>query len=192
MATSVSLMVYAYWALAVAIGLFFFRKDIFTFDTKFDTRRTLLLVFSVVILAINAYVYTNSTSDGGRPVDPLSVLIFSIGNGVAETFYFYAFFRLGENLAGRFTANQWAKFITGFVFFMIYSGIIHRFFWLDILPTHVVQTSPLKPFFMPVQLMIASSWALAFFWYRDLRTVIILHSIVDFTMIMNVKFSLFN
>jgi len=192
MAPSVSLMVFAYWAVAVLIGLFFFRKDILTFDTKFDTRRIILLSFSVVILAINAYVYSHSTSDGGRTADPLSVLVFSIGNGVAETFYFYAFFRMGESLVGRFTANQWARFIAGFIFFMIYSGIIHKFFWLDILPTHVVQTSPFKPFFMPVQLMIASSWALAFFWYRDLRTVIILHSIVDFTMIMSVKFSLFN
>jgi hypothetical protein len=54
-----------------------------------------------------------------------------------------------------------------------------------------VQTSPFKPFFMPIQLMIALSWALAFFWYRDLRTVFVLHALVDLTMIMNVKFSMF-
>ncbi|HWR00480.1 MAG TPA: hypothetical protein VN371_01345 [Chlorobaculum sp.] len=192
MAPNASLMVYAYWALAVIIGLVFFRKDILAFDTKFDTRRIILLTFSVVILAVNAYVYSHSTTDGGRTIDPLSVLIFSIGNGVAETFYFYAFFKLGEYLIGRFTANQLARFIVGFAFFLFYSWLVHKFFWLQILPTHVVQTSPLKPFFMPVQLMVATSWVLAFFWYRDIRTVFLLHTVVDFTMIMCVKFSLFN
>jgi hypothetical protein len=185
------LLIYAYWAFAFIIGLVFFRKDIFSFNREFDGRRKTLLLLSVVILAVNAFVYSNSTTDSGRLLDPLSVLIFSIGNGIAETFMFYAMFRMGQELTGRFTPNQWAQFAIGFMFFMIYSGIIHAKFWLPILPDHVVQTSPFKPFFMPVQLMIATSWALSFFWYRDLRTVIFLHAIVDMTMAWNVKFSMF-
>ena len=105
---------------------------------------------------------------------------------------FYAVFRLGMVLVGRFTQNPWALFITGFIFFMAYSGLIHGLFWLNILPEHVVQTSPWKPLFMPVQLMIAGSWALSFFWYRDIRSVIFLHALVDLTMVCNVRFSLFN
>jgi chlorophyllide a hydrolase len=189
MAHLAPMIIYVYWALALLVGFVFFRKDIMTFNSNYDIRRIVLLVCSVLIVAVNAYVYSHSTTNGGRPVDPLSVLIFSIGNGVAETFYFYAFFRLGEILAGKFTSNQWVKFIVGFVCFMIYSGFIHALFWLPILPEHVVQTSPFKPFFMPVQLMIALSWALSFFWYRDLRTVIILHALVDLTMILSVRFS---
>jgi hypothetical protein len=192
MALSAPLMIYAYWTLAILIGILFFRKDIFSFNPEFDTRRKTLLGLSIVILAVNAFVYSNSTTDSGRTLDPLSVLIFSVGNGIAETFMFYAMFRIGQTLAGKFTPNQWAQFAVGFLFFMIYSGIIHARFWLPILPDHVVQTSPFKPFFMPVQLMIATSWALSFFWYRDLRTVIILHAFVDLTMIMNVKFSMFS
>jgi len=185
------IMIYAYWVIAILVGLIFFRKDIFSFNPDFDGRRKTLLGISIVILAVNAFVYSNSTTDSGRVLDPLSVLIFSVGNGIAETFMFYAMFRLGQILTARFTGNQWAGFVIGFLFFMIYSGLIHGLFWLAILPDHVVQTSPFKPFFMPVQLMIATSWALSFFWYRDLRTVILLHAVVDMTMAWNVKFSMF-
>ena len=105
---------------------------------------------------------------------------------------FYAVFRIGTTLAGKFTQNAWALFITGFICFMVYSGLIHGLFWINILPTHVVQTSAYKPFFMPVQMLIACSWALTFFWYRDIRTVILLHSMIDLTMALNVKFTLFH
>jgi len=186
------MMIYAYWAFALIVGILFFRKDIVTFNREFETRRILLLAASFVVIAINAWVYSHSTTDGGRLLDPLTVLLFSVGNGVAETFMFYAVFRIGTSLAGRITQNPWALFMTGFLFFMIYSGLIHGLFWINILPEHVVQTSPYKPFFMPVQMLIAGSWALSFFWYRDLRSVIILHALVDLTMVCNVKFSLFN
>jgi len=186
------MMVFAYWAIAVLIGFVFFRKDILTFNPVFDTRRVILLVASVLILILNVVVYGSSTYDGGRTLDIPTLIVFSIGNGIAETFMFYAVFRLGTALAGRFTQNPWALFITGFLFFIIYSGLIHGLFWINILPEHVVQTSIYKPFFMPVQMLIAGSWALSFFWYRDIRSVIFLHALVDLTMVCNVKFSLFN
>ena len=192
MELSVPMMIYAYWAFALLVGILFFKNDILAFNREFDTRRIALLATSLIVVAINAWIYSNSTTDGGRALDPLTVLIFSIGNGIAETFMFYAVFRLGNALAGRFTQNSWALFITGFLFFIIYSGLIHGLFWINILPEHVVQTSPYKPFFMPIQLLIAGSWALNFFWYRDIRSVIILHALVDLTMVCNVRFSLFN
>ncbi len=192
MELSVPMMIYAYWVFAFLVGIIFFKKDILAFNREFDSRRITLLVASLIVVAINAWVYSHSTTDGGRALDPLTVLVFSIGNGIAETFMFYAVFRLGTSLAGRFTQNSWTLFITGFIFFMVYSGLIHGLFWINILPQHVVQTSLYKPFFMPVQMLIASSWALSFFWYRDIRSVIFLHALVDLTMVCNVKFSLFN
>ncbi|MGB7511436.1 MAG: hypothetical protein WBP54_09145 [Pelodictyon phaeoclathratiforme] len=192
MELSVPMMIYAYWAFAFLVGIIFFKKDILTFNREFDTRRVSLLVASVIVVAINAWVYSHSTTDGGRALDWPTVLVFSIGNGIAETFMFYALFRLGANLAGRLTQNTWALFLIGFLFFIIYSGLIHGLFWINILPEHVVQTSIYKPFFMPVQMLIAGSWALSFFWYRDIRSVIFLHALVDLTMVCNVKFSLFN
>lgn len=192
MELSVPMMIYAYWAFAFLVGIIFFKKDILTFNREFDTRRITLLAVSLIVVAINAWVYSHSTTDGGRALDWPTVLLFSIGNGIAETFMFYALFRLGANLAGRFTQNPWALFISGFLFFIIYSGLIHGLFWINILPEHVVQTSIYKPFFMPVQMLIAGSWALSFFWYRDIRSVIFLHALVDLTMVCNVKFSLFN
>ncbi|NTW55696.1 MAG: hypothetical protein HGB20_01470 [Chlorobiaceae bacterium] len=192
MEISAPLMIYAYWAISIVIGFAFFKDDILNFNKDFDTRRKILLLCSVVILAINAWVYSHSTSDGGRPLNIPTVIVFSIGNGIAETFMFYACFQLGKTLAGKVTENPWVLFIAGFICFMIYSGIVHGLFWLQILPEHVVQTSPYKPLFMPVQLLIASSWALNFFWYRDIRTVIFLHALVDLTMACSVKFSMFN
>ena len=185
------MMIYAYWAFAFLVGIIFFRKDIMTFNREFDSRRIALIVASVVVVALNAWVYSHSTTDGGRALDLMTVLVFSIGNGIAETFMFYAVFRLGTTLAGRMTQNPWVLFFTGFICFMVYSGLIHGLFWINILPEHVVQTSPYKPFFMPVQMLIASSWALSFFWYRDIRTVILLHALVDLTMVCNVRFTMF-
>jgi hypothetical protein len=192
MELSVPLMIYVYWAISVVIGFAFFKDDILNFNKEFDTRRKILLICSLVIVAINAWVYSHSTTDGGRPLNIPTLIVFSIGNGIAETFFFYAFFQLGNFLAGKVTNNPWLLFIAGFVSFMIYSGFIHALFWLPMLPEHVVQTSPYKPFFMPVQLLIAGSWALNFFWYRDIRTVVFLHALVDLTMAWCVKFSLFN
>lgn len=192
MELSVPMMIYAYWAIAFIIGFVFFREDILSFSREFDSRRKILLICSLVIVAINAWVYSHSTTDGGRPLNIPTLIVFSIGNGIAETFFFYAFFRLGIFLAGKVTQNPWLLFAAGFVCFMIYSGFIHALFWLPMLPEHVVQTSPYKPFFMPVQLLIAGSWALNFFWYRDIRTVVFLHALVDLTMAWCVKFSLFN
>ncbi|KZK74522.1 MAG: hypothetical protein A3K90_05210 [Pelodictyon luteolum] len=186
------MMVFLYWAIAILIGLVFFRSDILTFNKDFGARRIILLVLSAAIVALNAWVYSNSTYDGGRALDPLTLIVFSIGNGIAETFMFYAVFRMGAALAEKTTMNPWVVFSAGFLFFILYSGLIHGLFWLAILPEHVDQTSPFKPFFMPVQMMIAGSWALSFFWYRDIRSVIILHALVDLTMAWNVKFSLFN
>ncbi len=192
MELSVPMMIYAYWAFAFLVGILFFKKDILAFNREFDTRRITLLAVSLIVVAINAWVYNHSTTDGGRALDPLTALVFTIGNGIAETFMFYAMFRIGNALAGRFTQNSWALFITGFLFFIIYSGLIHGLFWINILPEHVIQTSPYKPFFMPIQLLIAGSWALSFFWYRDVRSVIFLHALVDLTMVCNVRFPLFN
>uniref|UniRef100_B3EJA0 Abortive infection protein n=1 Tax=Chlorobium phaeobacteroides (strain BS1) TaxID=331678 RepID=B3EJA0_CHLPB len=182
--------IFTYWFIAIAVGLVFFRKETFSYNTNFDLRRKILLAASVVIVAFNAFVYSSSTFDGGRSLDLASVVLFTVGNGIAETFMFYAFFVLGEKLMGLLTKNPWALFIAGFVCFMIYSGFIHALFWLDLLPEHVNQASPLKPLFMPTQILIAGSWALSFFWYRDLPSVFVLHGLVDLTMALNVKFSL--
>lgn len=97
---SIPMKIFTYWFIAIATGLIFFRKETFSYNTDFDLRRKLLIVASAVIVAINAFVYTNSTYDGGRTLDWASVLLFTFGNGIAETFMFYAFFTTGEKTCG--------------------------------------------------------------------------------------------
>jgi len=194
---SAPMKIFTYWFIAMVIGLVFFRKETFSFNTTFDLRRKVLLGTSLLIVAFNAFVYTNSTFDGGRSLDIASVIIFTVGNGIAETYLFYFFFVMGEKFSQKLSSDSWqlipkqTEFITAILFFMIYSGFIHGLFWLDLLPEHVNQASSLKPLFMPTQILIATSWALSFFWYRDLPSVFVLHGLVDLTMILNVKFSLF-
>ncbi|MBO8092643.1 hypothetical protein [Prosthecochloris sp. HL-130-GSB] len=194
---SAPMKIFTYWFIAMVIGLVFFRKETFSFNTTFDLRRKVLLGTSLLIVAFNAFVYTNSTFDGGRSLDIASVIVFTVGNGIAETYLFYFFFVMGEKFSQKLSSDSWqlipkqTEFITAILFFMIYSGFIHGLFWLDLLPEHVNQASSLKPLFMPTQILIATSWALSFFWYRDLPSVFVLHGLVDLTMILNVKFSLF-
>ncbi len=194
---SAPMKIFTYWFIAIVIGLVFFRKETFSFNTTFDLRRKVLLGTSLLIVAFNAFVYTNSTFDGGRSLDIASVIVFTVGNGIAETYLFYFFFVMGEKFSQKLSSDSWqlipkqTEFITAILFFMIYSGFIHGLFWLDLLPEHVNQASSLKPLFMPTQILIATSWALSFFWYRDLPSVFVLHGLVDLTMILNVKFSLF-
>jgi chlorophyllide a hydrolase len=182
--------IYLYWALGLGAGLLWLRQDILSPNLRFDARRIALLSVSLALVAINAVVYTGCTADGGRTLDPLSVAIFSLGNGIAETIWFYAFFRLGEGLASRVVASSWIRFACGLLALMIYSGLIHSLFWMSVLPEQTLQSTALRPFLMPVLTLIAVSWSLAFFWYRDLHSVALLHALVDLTLICNVKFSM--
>jgi chlorophyllide a hydrolase len=191
MPLSPPVMISIYWALGLAVGGLFFRTQIFSFNPRYDTRRIALLIVSLALVAANAVVYSHSTSDGGRTLDLWSVPIFGLGNGIAETLWFYAFFRLGETLSERITSKRWAHFAAGLLVFMIYSGVIHSLFWANVFPEHVLQMTPFRPFLMPILVAITVSWALSFFWYRDLHTVMVMHVLIDVTAIWNMKFSMF-
>ena len=123
-------------------------------------------------------------------LEPLSVAIFSLGNGIAETLWSYAAFSLGRGLAARLATGPGRQFAAGLLSFMRFSGLIHALFWMTVLPAHIAVASAWRPFLMPVLLAITLSWALWFFWYRDLHTVMVLHALVDLTMILNLKFSM--
>lgn len=184
------LAIYLYWALGLAVGLVFFPRALVSPNGRYTGRRLALLAVSLALLAVNAVVYSNSVSDWGRTLEPVSVLIFSLGNGIAETLWFYAAFALGRSLAERLAAGRRVRFVAGLLSFLLYSGLIHGLFWMTVLPGHIAVASAYRPFLMPVLLAITLTWALWFFWYRDLHTVMVLHALVDLTLICNVKFSM--
>lgn len=191
----VDIQIYIYWLIGLAMGFIFLRDELTSFDKNFDTKRLVLIISSALIVIGNSIVYNNSTYFGDRQLDIPTLILFAVGNGFCETFIFFSFFKFGEELVGKITENKVALFSAGFLMFIIYSGFIHGLFWLDILPDHIIHT-PDKAFyrslFMPFQLMIAASWSLSYFLYRDLYTVIFFHSIVDAVMVFSVRFSLFS
>ncbi|NTV46435.1 MAG: hypothetical protein HGB11_07945 [Chlorobiales bacterium] len=191
---SPEIQIFTYWGIGIAMGLLFLRKELLTINKNFDTKRIALIVATALIVLGNSIVYSNSTNYGDRALDPLTVIVFAIGNGVGETFVFFSLFKLGETLIARVTENKLALFGAGILMFIIYSGIIHGLFWLNILPEHIVNTPEnafYRSLFMPFQILIATSWSLSFFLYRDLYSIIFFHSIVDAVMVYSVRFSLF-
>ena len=182
--------IYLYWALGLVVGLVFFPRALVSPNWRYDRPREVLLCISLALLAVNAFVYSGSVFNNGRSVEAASVLIFVMGNGIAETIWFYAAFSLGRGLAERLAAGPAVQFIAGLLTFMLYSGLIHGLFWMAVLPEHIAVASALRPYLMPLLLAITLSWSLWFFWYRDLHTVMVLHALIDLTMICNVKFSM--
>ena len=84
---------------------------------------------------------------GGRPLRPITCLIFGVSNGIFETRAFAASFDLGRVVASRTmkgsfadnTANvSIAGFIVGNISMMVFSGLIHALFWDKyVLPPHI-------------------------------------------------------
>ncbi len=191
---SPDLQIYLYWAIGLVLGYVVLKDELKTINTTFDTRRILLIIGMAVVVLLNVEIYSNSTSYGSRELDMLTLIVFSIGNGIAETLVFFSLFKIAENLVGKVSQNPWVLFISGFFVFMIYSGLIHGLFWLDILPEHIVDTPEnafYRSLFMPIQIMLALGWSLSFFWYRDLYAIFLFHGLVDATMVYCVRFSFF-
>ncbi|NTV45538.1 MAG: hypothetical protein HGB11_03215 [Chlorobiales bacterium] len=191
---SPEIQIFTYWGIGIAMGLIFLRKELLNINKTFDGKRIALLIASALVVLGNALVYSKSTNFGDRALDPLTMIVFAIGNGVAETFVFFSLFKIGETLIARVTENKFILFGAGMLIFIIYSGLIHGLFWLNILPEHIVNTPEnafYRSLFMPIQLLIATSWSLSFFLYRDLYAIIFFHSLVDAIMVYCVRFSLF-
>ncbi|MGQ9804525.1 MAG: hypothetical protein ACUVRP_00415 [Chlorobiales bacterium] len=185
-----------YWAIGVFCAILFLGEELFAQKKQErDWKRILLVFVSLLLVIFNAFIYKNSTETMGRPLDYVSMLVFGLGNGICETFIFIACFKLGESWMAKYTDKKLFLFLGGILIFMAFSGFIHSAFWINELPPHL-STAPekmfYKAFFMPLQFMLAVSWALIYFLYRDIWTVAFLHVIVDISVIYSIHYSLFS
>jgi membrane protease YdiL (CAAX protease family) len=183
-----------YWFVGFALALTYLRDEISHFDWHFDWQRLMFFAFGLVVVGLNGYIYSSVTYASGRPLDGLTLFVFTIGNGIFETLIFLSLLKLGYTLTKKVTESKWIIFLVGFAIFCIFSGAIHGLFWLKILPKHMSETPAamqLKPIFFPIQIGIALSWSFLFFKYRDVWLVIVLHALVDATMVWCVRFSMF-
>ncbi len=190
------LYIMLYWALGVICAMLFLGEELFPQQKpKTDWKRILLIAISFLLVVCNAFIYKNSTETFGRPMDYLSMLVFGLGNGICETFIFLTCFKLGEFWMAKYTEKKPVLFLGGLLIFMAFSGFIHGVFWMNELPPHLT-TNPekmvYKAFFMPMQFMLAVSWALIYFLYRDIWTVVLLHIAVDISVVYSIHYSLFS
>jgi chlorophyllide a hydrolase len=182
-----------YWATGLVLSVFFLKDELFE-KVKADWKRHVLFAVGLGITILNFVIYKGITETGSRPLDYVSMIVFGIGNGVFETFIFLIMFQWGEKFAGNFTTAKPILFLGGFLFFTIFSGFIHGIFWINEFPQHMIDASlrsPIQGLFIPIQVMLALSWSLLYFLYRDIWGVVILHIIVDTSVIYCIHYSLF-
>lgn len=132
---------------------------------------TLMTAFSYVL-------FTRKFETG--PYSIGDIVTFSLLNGVLEQFMFIFWFLCGCYL-GKLAApaNEKWVFASGYLGYFCFSGPIHAFFWVAVLPAHLPVTS------LMVSLLAATSlaWMWAFWRYRAVGAIVAMHAVMDFLMI---------
>lgn len=197
-----TLFVLAYWTIGIICAIFFLSEELFPQkqtppDRDTATKRNLLFLASFIIVLANIYVYYNATSNGNRPFDPVTFVIFAILNGSCETFVFLAVFKLGEKMMRNFTDKAPYLFLGGILLFMVFSGFIHGVLWINALPPHVIPISELPPdkvifkqLFFPFQIALVLCWSALYFFFKDVWGIVALHMIVDAGVVYSIHYSL--
>lgn len=183
----------AYWIVGAIVGFLYLRPDI---ASGFGTWSSGHLISSLLALAatvVTAVAYSKVTMTEGRSLHLPTLFGFSIVNGICETILFMASFKLGVAIADPFTAQLLWLFLAGTLSFFIYSGVIHVFFWLNVLPPHLnkgpaVQT-PRRIWILGLVSM-SMLWVWPYFAYQDFWSVVVLHTLFDMGMVYCIRYRL--
>lgn len=130
-------------------------------------------------------LFTVKTLEG--PYRILDLAVFSVLNGVLEQLMFVLWFLLGCYLGKQwFSDRPLGEFSTGYLSYVLYSGLIHPFFWFAVLPEHqpflpMVAILPLMSFF----------WMWLYWRYRDLLSIIVMHIVIDWITVGHLHFAWF-
>jgi chlorophyllide a hydrolase len=156
-------------------------------DRKKDYYVFLFLGWLTTACAAIAYIlFTHKLTGGSYQVSGL--IIFSICNGVLEQFMFIFWFVLGCHLGSLYAPRNFKLiFITGYISYFIFSGAIHAFFWLKVLPAHEVVTSIVIPLLSIASLI----WMWLLWRYRAIVAIVAMHILIDFVAIGHLHFSWF-
>jgi hypothetical protein len=192
----------SYWAISALIGLLFLRDWLLSWDVgETIARHPWLVVFMIAIWLITQGLYVMVAHPDGRPLIWRSILLFTLANGVFETWAFAFSYWLGEVIGtwatGWFLSPSAAAtvgFIVGVVVFSVYSWWIHAFFWIRFLPSHTGEsprTRTLQRWHIIALTVLTLSWALCLWLNRDIWTVTILHILMDLVLMVRLRPSLF-
>lgn len=180
--------IWAYWACClVAASVLVARRNVvarllgagprLAFQGK-GYRGAVLLGWLLTLLAAATYVlFTRKNETGTYSIADL--LTFAILNGVLEQLMFVFWFLCGCYFARLRAASEKLVFLAGYLSYFSFSGLIHAFYWVQVLPAHVPVTLPM------VVLLAATSlaWMWAYWRYRAVVAIIAMHIVMDFLMI---------
>lgn len=189
-----------YWIVSIVLGGAFLWDWLSSWNVPSTLSNPWLVVYLCASFALSQVLYVLVARHGGRPIEWGPLVIFAVGNGVAETLAFAAVYRLGEligaGLAGLVApgAASLAGLVVGMIGFTIYGGAIHGFFWLPVLPPHLDDEPRSRRIrkWRPVgEVALVLGWSLCLWLYRDLWTVIFFHILVDVGLMLLVRPPLF-
>jgi chlorophyllide a hydrolase len=193
-------LIVAYWLISSVLGLLFLRDWIFAWNVPATLQTPWLLALLLGTLILSQVLYIKVSTHGGRRIPWLATLIFAICNGIAETFSFALVFRLGL-VIGSFLSGLLAPSLAaygglalGLVFFVIYGGAIHGLFWIRLLPPHFhddplsLKIRRLRPL---SETLLVIGWSLAWWLNADLWSVVVCHTLIDLTLMLQVRPPLF-
>ncbi|MEM9008600.1 MAG: hypothetical protein AAGE59_34460 [Cyanobacteria bacterium P01_F01_bin.86] len=147
---------------------------------------TMLISWFVTLATAAIYIlFTVKQVEGNYEVPDL--LIFSGLNGTLEQCMFVLWFLVGCFVGQRlFPKSPWAIFGSGYISYVLYSGLIHPLFWFPVLPQH----DPFWPmvFILPVMSIF---WMWLYWRYQALLEIIAMHIVIDWLTVGHLHFPWF-
>jgi hypothetical protein len=157
-----------------------------SFDKKRGYHFYLSLGWGATLLASASYILLTHKFESGSYSLP-DLLTFSVLNGILEQFMFIFWFLLGCYAGKIMTPNRPKLiFVSGYIGYALFSGLIHALFWVAVLPSH--QPSLLTPVALAGMSLV---WMWLFWRYQALVAIIAMHIVIDFLMIGYLHFSWF-
>jgi chlorophyllide a hydrolase len=161
-------------------------KAISTYENK-KYKILLIAGWIATFFASISYILLTSKNEAGT-YQISDLIAFSFLNGILEQFMFFFWFLLGCYLAKPWTTknSKWI-FISGYVSYAVFSGLIHALFWMNSLPEH----QPATGIVVPLLSIMSYVWMWLFWKYKAILPIIAMHIFVDFFMIGHLHFSWF-
>lgn len=189
-----------YWLISTVVGVFALWDWLTTWNVPVTFSQPWLVLYLCFSFILSQTLYVLVARHNGRPIHLGALVIFAIGNGIAETLAFATVYRLGDligsRLVGIFVPDfaAIAGFIVGVTFFSIYGGLIHGLFWLRVLPPHLddnPRSHSIRKFRPVAEVVLVLGWSLCMALNRDIWTVIFFHTLVDVGLMVLVRPEIF-
>ncbi|MEO0646526.1 MAG: hypothetical protein AAFZ17_10290 [Cyanobacteria bacterium J06650_10] len=182
-----------YWLIGAIVGALYLRSELTSLSSGFDAAHLLSIAAALLATVVTTVAYSRVVMTGGRSHHFPTLFGFSLANGLCETILFIASFKVGVAIAARFTTTSTWLFLAGTLTFFAYSGAIHAFFWLKILPPHLNKSPAVKNlrivWIIGLTLM-SLLWGWLYFGYQDVWSVVVLHVLFDAGMVYSIRYRL--